>query len=75
MRQHAEAVEHMVALAAMQQHVDAATLEEMMGRLLKLSEPCRHDRSLALLCQLPAAAQLSSDAAMRLLLAAIKEEP
>jgi hypothetical protein len=63
-RQHTAAVERMVRLAYMQQQIDAATLEAMLAELLK------HDGVLRELVRLPAAAHLSSDAVIRLLLAA-----
>jgi hypothetical protein len=66
-RQHTEAVCGMVALPVMQQHLDAATLEVMPRQLL------RHDWCIRLLCQLPVAAELSTDAVTRLLLAAYEE--
>jgi hypothetical protein len=63
-RQHAAAVTHMARLAYMQRHIDAAKLEVMLVGLLK------HNACLKLLVQLPAAAQLSSEAVIRLLQAA-----
>jgi hypothetical protein len=66
-RQHTAAVHHMVALPAMQQHLNAATLEAMLLQLL------RHDGCINVLCQLPVAAELSTDAVTQLLLAAYQE--
>jgi hypothetical protein len=66
-RQHTEAVLHMISLPGMQQHIDAATLEAMIMQLL------HQDECLAHLCPAPAAAQLSSEAAVRLLLEATKQ--
>jgi hypothetical protein len=63
-RQHAAAVKHMVKLAYMWQHINAATLETMLAELLK------HDACVGVLMQLSAAAQLSSEAVIGVLLAA-----
>jgi hypothetical protein len=67
MRENVAAVGHMVRLESMQQCIDAAALEAMLPELHK------QDRCLDALCQLPAAAALSTDAAVRLLLAAIQD--
>jgi hypothetical protein len=66
-RQHTEAVQQMVALPVIQQHLDAATLEEMLWQLL-FDHHC-----IKILCQLPVAAELSTDTATQLLLAAYQE--
>jgi hypothetical protein len=66
-RQHTEAVQQMVALPLLQQHLDAATLEEMLRQLLW------DHHSTKILCQLPVAAELSTDSATELLLAAYQE--
>jgi hypothetical protein len=66
-RQHAAAVTCMASTTRveyMQQHIDAATLEAMLVRLLG------QDSCLRLLSRLPAATHLSVDAVMRLLKAA-----
>jgi hypothetical protein len=75
-RQHAalllspSALQYMLRLGYLQQHVDAATLEALL-QLLVL--PCYNTYdALNALCQLPAAAQLSSEALARLLLAAVE---
>jgi hypothetical protein len=65
-RQHTAAVEHMVGMEIMQQHMDAEVLEAMLLQMLKQGQ------CLAVLCQLPAAAHLSAEAAVRLLLEAIQ---
>jgi hypothetical protein len=66
-RKHTAAVQHMVGLASMRQHINAVALEAMLKQLLK-QEQC-----LSALCRLPAAAQLTTDAGTRLLLAAIQQ--
>uniref|UniRef100_A0A383VKT1 Uncharacterized protein n=1 Tax=Tetradesmus obliquus TaxID=3088 RepID=A0A383VKT1_TETOB len=65
-RQHTVAVHHMVNLEVMQQHINEDTLEGMLVHLL------RQHGCVEVLLQLPAAAQLSTDAVLRLLLAAVK---
>jgi hypothetical protein len=59
--QHTAAVEHIGRLQYMKQHVDAVMLEKMLLWNLK------HAACLRVLTQLPAAAQLSSEAVTRLL--------
>jgi hypothetical protein len=66
-RQHAEAVACMVALPAIAEHLDAATLGVMLRQLL------RHDACITKLCQLPVAAELSTNAVTQLLQAAHEE--
>jgi hypothetical protein len=66
-RHHAAAVTHMASTTKveyMQQHIDAATLEAMLVRLLE------HYSCLRLLTRLPAATHLSIEAGMRLMQAA-----
>jgi hypothetical protein len=67
-RQHTAAMCRMVPLHAMLQHLDAATLEAMLRQLL------RHDARIRTLCQLPVAAELSTDTVTQLLLVAYKEQ-
>jgi hypothetical protein len=67
-RQHTAAVENMVTLAYMQQPIDAGTLEAMLVGLLE------HNACLSVLIRLPAAAQLSSEDVIRLLLTAAARE-
>ncbi|KAF6261936.1 hypothetical protein COO60DRAFT_699128 [Scenedesmus sp. NREL 46B-D3] len=66
-REHTAAVQQMLRLAAMRQHVDAALVEAMLCQLLAHQECVRQ------LCALPAAEQLSSDAVTRLLLQAMQQ--
>jgi hypothetical protein len=66
-RQHTAAVEHMIGLPVIEQHIDADTLEGMIAQLLPQAD------CLELLCAVPAAAQLSSEAAARLLLEGVKQ--
>jgi hypothetical protein len=67
-RQHTVAVQQMIGLPVAVQHIDATTLEGMIAQLLP------HAGCLELLCAMPAAAQLSSEAAARLLLEGVKQE-
>jgi hypothetical protein len=66
-RQHTAVVEHMISLPVAGQHIDAETLEGMIAQLLPQPE------CIELLCAIPAAAQLSSEAAARLLLESLKQ--
>jgi hypothetical protein len=61
-RQHGAAVAYMISLPAMLHHLDAATLEAMLRLGLR-----GNNRTL---CQLPAAAELSTDTVTQLLLVA-----
>jgi hypothetical protein len=87
--QDASVVQHMVGLAYLQQHVDAATLEAMLQPFVvrrQLSDSCITNSTSAtlklklqaasdvvkLMCQLPAAAQLSNEAVTRLMMAVIR---
>jgi hypothetical protein len=64
-RQHTAAVQHMIGLPVLQQHVDADTLEATLTLLLGSLATMQQ------LCVLPAAGQLSSEAVVRLLRIAI----
>uniref|UniRef100_A0A383VK59 Uncharacterized protein n=1 Tax=Tetradesmus obliquus TaxID=3088 RepID=A0A383VK59_TETOB len=66
-RQHSEVVKAMAQLPAVLQHLDTATLELLLGFLVKEDD---NAHSIKALRELPVAAQLSSDAVCRLLLAA-----
>ncbi|KAF6251406.1 hypothetical protein COO60DRAFT_1560445 [Scenedesmus sp. NREL 46B-D3] len=71
-RQHSKAVKHMVGLAVVQQHMHAELLETVLSELLESCQNCRGMLCLYALCELPAAATLSSDAAMKLLRSAVE---
>jgi hypothetical protein len=64
-KQHKEALEQMVQLGYLQQHVDATVLEAMLGQLLKHRDGVECSEALL---RLPTAEQLSSNAVLRLLL-------
>lgn len=66
-RQHKGAVTQMIQLPRVEQHVTAATLETVFRQMLA------HDVPVMYLWPAPAAAQLSSEAAVRLLAEAIKQ--
>jgi hypothetical protein len=66
-RQHTAVIEHVIDLPVTGQHIDADTLEGMIMQLLPQAG------CLELLCTVPAAAQLSSEAAARLLLEGLKQ--
>uniref|UniRef100_A0A383VP01 Uncharacterized protein n=1 Tax=Tetradesmus obliquus TaxID=3088 RepID=A0A383VP01_TETOB len=87
MRRHVRAVQRMVALPCMQQHVDAATLEAMLGQRLEAERVPQQLSTGAVvqllraaiqqhwlpkaLCRLPGAAGISSEAVLQLLQAAV----
>jgi hypothetical protein len=70
----AETVQRMLGLAYLQQHVDAATLEAMLQQLVsRCAWPVLAGKFEGQsLCQLPAAAELTSEAVTRLLLVAMQ---
>jgi hypothetical protein len=71
-RQHVAVTQHMIRLPVTVQHIDANTLEAMIAQLLA----CWRVEAAAcieLLCVMPAAAQLSSEAAARLLLEGLRQ--
>jgi hypothetical protein len=66
-RQHVEAVLVMISQQAVQEHIDAVTLEELLAHL------CSSDSCVEALLKLRAAAELQDQAALRLLNAAVKQ--
>jgi hypothetical protein len=71
-RQHIAALQHLATLAVMREHMDAATLEDVLRQLLKGFDHERFD-CFGILCKAPEAAQLNSEAVQLLLLTAVHE--
>jgi hypothetical protein len=73
-RQHTQAIEHMLRLDYIGQHVDAATIEEMLQHVLACTGYVDM-YCVLLLCKLPVAALLSGQAVTMILQAAMRCVP